>query len=383
MAGILATGIKKEFIGIKDLINRMKIGIVTRPLLANYGGILQNYALQHVLKRLGHEPITIDYVPRYSVYRYIRSFCKTLMLFFVHWKRRPFVSYKAASGRNERVDAFCHKYLALTKRVGSYSSDVVEEYGMEAVITGSDQVWRQKYNRYPGHLEDLFLRFVREPNVKRMAYAASFGIDEWDYSPITTENCRELAQKFTAISVRENSGVDLCKKYLQVYAVTVLDPTLLLNKEDYEQICVDVPSGYTPFVAVYVLDISLRKRRYIDDLVRKTGMPQRYFSAHHNMTLSIEEWLAMFRDAAFVITDSFHGTVFSIIFNKPFLTIGNTSRGMARFFSLLKMFGLQDRLFDVDKMVNIPGKIDWNLVNLKRAELQSASFDFLRLLNEK
>lgn len=361
----------------------MRIGIVTRPLLTNYGGILQNFALQQALRKLGHEPITIDFIPSYSLYRYLRSFCKTLLLWPIPWKRRPFVSYRRAAGRSSVIDNFCKKHITLTERVTCYIPMLVERYGMEAVITGSDQVWRAKYNLYPEYLKDMYLRFVRQSGVKKLAYAASFGIDVWDYSSKMTETCRRLVKEFTAISVREESAIAMCREYLDVEATEVLDPTLLLDKTEYEALCHNIPVDSSSFIAVYILDKSLAKLRYIQKIALQIDLPIKVFSAHHDMTLSIEKWLAMFRDAQYVVTDSFHGTVFSIIFNKPFWSIGNTVRGMARFNSLLALFGLQKRLCTLDMEYNVSSNIDWELVNEKRYLLQKKSFDFLNQLDKR
>ncbi len=360
----------------------MKVGIATRPLLANYGGILQNFALQQALRKLGHDPITIDFIPQYTVYRYIRSLCKTLILWFIPWKRRPFVSYSTMADRNNDVDSFCRKYIVLTNKVHCYKNDLVDIYNMDAVITGSDQVWRAKYNLYPGHLEDMYLKFVHKENVKKLAYAASFGIDEWDYQSDMTIRCSNLAKRFIGISVREKSGVELCDKYLHVRAVTVLDPTLLLEREDYEAVCRKIPRDTSRFIAAYILDLSLSKRQLVEKIANEKGLSVKYFSAHHNIKLSIEEWIAMFRDSDYIVTDSFHGTVFSIIFNKPFMAIGNEGRGLARFHSLLDMFGLQDRICVRDKVQHVQKEIDWSVVNEKRKLMQTHSFDFLRLLND-
>lgn len=359
----------------------MKVGIVTHPLLTNYGGILQNFALQQVLRKLGYDPITIDLVPDYSIYKYMCSLCKTLLLYFIPWKRRSFVSYRSKTRRNAAIESFCQKHIALTERVRRYRPDVVIHYGLQAVIVGSDQVWRARYNRYPGYMEDMFLNFVENPRVKKMAYAASFGIDEWDYTKETTERCRKLVQQFVGISVRERSGVALCDEYLHVKAVHVLDPTLLLEREDYEQICAEVPKDSSRFMAVYILDMSLGKREMVEHFARKKRLAVKYFSAHNNLKLSVEEWLSMFRDAEFVVTDSFHGTVFSIIFNKSFLSIGNSNRGMARFHSLLEMFGLEERLCKVGKELSEKDEeVDWEKVNGRRAEWKVRSLEFLRRL---
>jgi len=355
----------------------MKIGIVTQALLANYGGILQNFALQQALQRLGHDPVTIDFqVPRYSKFRYLLSCCKTALLWFVPGRRRPFTAYPVQR-RNADMEAFVRRSIATTRPVGRYTSDLVDEYGFEAVVTGSDQVWRPIYNAY---LEDMYLRFVVRPGVRKIAYAASFGVDRWEYTPEQTAASRAAASRLDAISVRERSGVELCRNYLGVEAAAVLDPTMLLDRADYERLCTDIPRAETPFMAVYVLEMKPWKRRYIDRIASERHLPIRFFSADRRQTLSIEQWLAMFRDAAFVVTDSFHGSVFSIIFNKPFISIGHGYRGMARFEALLGMFGLKDRLclLEEGRTPPSPGAIDWTAVNRARERMQAESFAFLR-----
>ena len=109
--------------------------------------------------------------------------------------------------------------------------NLLNEKDFDAIIVGSDQVWRTCYNP---QIENAFLDFAKEwKHVRRIAYAPSFGIDEWEYSEEQTQKCRQLVQKFDAVSVREVSGVKLCREYLGVEAKHVLDPTMLLDKEDY------------------------------------------------------------------------------------------------------------------------------------------------------
>lgn len=352
----------------------MKIGIVTQPLLANYGGILQNYALQLVLKRMGHEAITIDYIPKLPIYRYLLSYAKTLVLFFIPGKRRSFTPLKLQ--RSLVLAPFVNKYINKTHIVYKYLSSLVSEYALEGVISGSDQVWRPMFNFY---LEDMFLHFV-QTDVRKIAYAASFGVDNWEYTEKQTRNCSKLAKRFDAISVREDSGVTLCKRYLHVNAVEVLDPTLLLDKEDYENICTETPVCTDAFLASYVLDMTPEKNDFIHKLAMERGLSVRIFSADREATLSIEEWLSMFRDASYIVTDSFHGTVFSIIFNKPFISIGNKERGYSRFQSLLGKFDLQNRLLTVDEFDRIVNdEIKWDEVNNLRKDWQKQSIDFLTL----
>lgn len=357
----------------------MKIGIVTQPLHANYGGILQNYALQQVLKRLGHEPITIDYYWHTSRWIYLLSCIKTLLLYFIPKKRRKFNPYSITK-RTERSlqnERFVRKYISITNPTRKYNNSIIKKYNLDALVTGSDQVWRPMYNPC---LKDMFLGFVKSNDVKKVAYAASFGTDLSEYTETQIKRCRKYAQKLNAISVRESSGVVLCRQYFEVDAIEVLDPTLLLNKEDYMAICESVPLDKNIFLAAYVLDIDDKKKAFIQDIANKLGLSVKFLSADNEATLSIEEWLAMFRDATYVITNSFHGSVFSIIFNKPFISIGNSHRGLSRFHSLLDKFNLYNRLVDETTIANIPyinQEINWTHVNENRNNLKSKSLNFL------
>lgn len=352
----------------------MRIGIVTQPLLDNYGGILQNFALQQVLKRLGHHPVTLDYVSRKSLFRYLWRRC---ILYFFSGKKRSFWAYKKVRKRQGQMEVFVNKYIEVTSPVFRYTSNLVDQYRLEAVITGSDQVWRPSYNKY---LEDMYLRFVIRPDVKKLAYAASFGTEDWEYTSRQRVRCARLAKQFKAVSVRETSGISLCKENLGVDALETLDPTLLLDQEDYIALCREVVSSVSsPFLVAYVLDVTEEKEEFIRNIAQKKGLEVQLFSAGQTASLSMEEWLAMYRDAAYVVTDSFHGTVFSILFNKPFVVLGNVERGMSRFHSLLQKFSLENRLVtDVHDSSFFDDVIDWEKVNRIRTELKTFSIEFIK-----
>lgn len=356
----------------------MRIGIVTQPLQANYGGILQNYALQSVLKDLGHEPLTIDYGNKITIFRYIVSTLRSIVFFFVPNKRRPFAKFCETKHitRKSEFNRFIYKYITKTEDTGKYDPKYIKRYKFEAVITGSDQVWRPQYNE---HIEDMYLRFVRQPGVKKIAYAASFGTEKWEYSARLTQKCKLLASKLDFVSVREASGVGLCRKYLDVDALCVLDPTMLLKALDYESLCEDVPRPALPYIAAYLLDRSNEIDYQLDEMAKRENLDLRIFEADSNSTLSVEQWLAVFRDAKYVVTDSFHGTVFSIVFNKPFVCLGNKSRGNARFDSLLKMLGLESRLLEDGESINnvLHEAIDWYNVNFIIDSRRRESVDYL------
>lgn len=317
----------------------MNISIVTQALLDNYGGLLQNFALQRVLKSMGHSPRTIDYRPLTNFYseflRVFGSWLKTVYLFVFKGIRRDFARFRQPKKRNPIFDSFVSQWIELSAQTSQYSYDQLKNEKCDAVIVGSDQVWRPSMNLC---VEDMYLKFAKDHSLKRIAYAASFGVDEWEYTEKQTRECSALAKMFYSISVREESGVDLCKKNLNVDATWVLDPTLLLKKEDYLKICECVPASSKPYLAAYVLNANDSIRKECERVASEKGLELKFFSADAQATLSVPEWLAMFRDASYVVTDSFHGTVFSIIFGKEFNCIYNETRGKTRFESLLNLY---------------------------------------------
>ena len=353
----------------------MKIGIVTQPLHTNYGGILQNYALQQVLKRMNHDVWTIDYY-KYTWLDWADSVWRVLIHNLLGHKKNYNISPIKRTRLEEPLRSFAKKQMNLTeprtKRIGR---SAVEKYAFDVIVVGSDQVWRPQYNDC---IEDCFLSFISDMNIKRVAYAASFGTDEWEYTSEQTGNCAILAKKFDAISVREKSAVALCEKHLRVNATHVLDPTLLLQVEDYETLCKDIPKREA-FVFAYILD---GKDEIMDDIkafAKSKNLPFIIKSADSTISSddSIEMWISYFRDAAFVITDSFHGTIFSVIFNKDFYVYGNIQRGNSRFCSLLECLGLENRIVEKCGSSECRG-IDWSGVNVKREQLAGFSIEWLR-----
>ena len=310
--------------------------ILTQPLLNNYGCLLQNYAMQYVLQQFGCDCATYDIVLKARFMHYILSSIKTFILFVFPGKRRCFAKFIKPPRRKKISNDFVLKNLKVTKSFSSYSYNVICQNKIDAVVVGSDQVWRPLYNY---NIKDMFLDFCKKKkNLKRIAYAVSFGVDDWEYSPKQTRICSKLAKKFDAISVREESGVKLCKEHLEVDAAWVLDPTLLLKKEDYLPICEEVPVNNEKYLAVYVLDECEKVTAMYEKEAITRGLVVKKFHADSKSILTVPEWLAMFRDASYVVTDSFHGTVFSIIFGKEFKCIYNESRGSSRFESLLILY---------------------------------------------
>lgn len=369
----------------------MKIGILTLPLHTNYGGILQAYALQTVLERMGHEVEVLDKPDQIHrpLWRNAMTFTKRLALKAIG--KQVCLNYQKEYNTRERakrkyVNVFIQKYIR-RRIVDRYEKISPDDY--DAIVVGSDQVWRQKYMPKM-NVKIPFLLFAEGWNIKRIAYAASFGTDVWEYTVENTNAAKLAIQRFDAVSIREHSGVTLCKDYLDYHdAKQVLDPTLLLDRIDYEHIIEESDSTHkiNGSLMCYVLDYTNEKRQYISKCAKVLDMsPFETNSKYEVKGASLEEivqppveqWLRSFRDSSFVITDSFHACVFSILFHKSFVVIGNQSRGLARFDSLLSLFGLEDRMVTENLDVSLCDRpIDWDRVDIKLKELRAYSRSFL------
>ena len=349
----------------------MRIGILTSSIAGNYGGIMQNYALQQVLKLWGHIPITIDHYKPYSRVRWILGRIKGLL------KSSkidvPFPWYGRVGSK--KILRFAFRNIDRTNSVRLITSDIINRNKLDAIIVGSDQVWRLKYN----NIEASFLSFAEGYDLKRIAYSASFGVEQWDYPESLTKRCKELVEKFDAVSVREKSDVELCANNLGIKVTHTLDPTLLLSNDSYVEICKDVPRNPNKYLFAYILDPSFEKQALVEQFAAKRGLSLTMRNAENNLKKddSIESWLACFRDTDFVITDSYHGTLFSIIFNKDFLTINNHGRGQSRFKSILGQLELLDRFTDGCHIVDELVQIDWDRVNKILAKEKSNSLEYL------
>lgn len=376
----------------------MKIGILTQPLHNNYGGLLQAYALQFILKRMGHKAWTVDIPMENAKEGYYFYFINTLSIirrFILRYLfSKPVAVRVWPTEENKRIFSqhtrrFINENIRTTSKIDGMSQlSLLKKYNFDVYIVGSDQVWRPKYS--PG-LPHFFLDFLDDKDpVKRITYAASFGVENWEFTPEQTDICAVLAKKFNAISVREDSAVYLCEKHLGVHATHVLDPTFLLDKGDYITLVEkdNIPE-YKGALISYVLDLTPEKRKIINQASTILGLETSFINklttvdkkeSNDCIFPPVTQWLRGFMDAEFVITDSFHGTVFSIIFNKPFLCIGNEGRGMARFVSMLKIFGLESRVITSLHEINeelIKQSINWISVNAILSKRKAEATRFL------
>lgn len=368
----------------------MKIGILTQPLKTNYGGLLQAFALKKSLNDLKHEVWIVDrdYPKIGTKQKLINQIKRLIPLSNISFSPNEIEN----SVITEHTNYFKEKYIQPTTRKYHNSVEMLElnSFGFNAYVVGSDQVWRPKYSPC---ITDYFLDFVSdECKVKRISYSASYGVDDWEFTEEQTKNCSKLTKKFNAVSVREASGLNLSEKYLGVMATHVLDPTMLLNVDEYIKLIKEEEEELTSEgnLMTYVLDITREKEMFIEEVAKNLNLTPFTVMQKHKLSRKakidnaifppVTKWLKGFFNAKFVITDSFHGCAFAILFNKPFIALGNRKRGIARFTSLLKMFDLEDRLitdhFAFEEDI-VKGEINWERVNEILSKHRSRSLNFL------
>ena len=255
-----------------------------------------------------------------------------------------------------------------------FSSNIkkIENYGIW--IVGSDQVWRSDFiKRNPTF---YFLPFLPD-NIRRkcISYAASFGSASWNLDTQTTSQIKNLINGFEAVSVREKDGVLLCNNLFDIQSTLVPDPTILLYPHDYDNMIhrtiEQFPKDYEgKFIAYYILDMTPEKKKYLEMVQRRFGL--KLINMMHNTILDskcilrrpIEQWLDIVKNAQLIVTDSFHGCVFSIIYNTKFIVLNNSQRGSSRFETLLSTLNLNELMIDEASLNFIPSsQINWKKVN--------------------
>ncbi len=367
------------------MMRSKKICILTQPLWHNYGCLLQAYALQKCLKAMNYEVVTDEFPRRFlSPFDKLKDKSKRMVAYHILGRKtvnpNPFypneTSWKTICSNTskfirERIDI-----VDFFNGNTSPSKEMIDRF--DTFVIGSDQVWRDSY----GRVESYFGDFLQSNDKKIFSYAASFGLSTWQFDGERTENLRELAKKFRSISVREKDAVELCRDNLSIEAQWVLDPTMLLSKEDYISLFKDkFQEKSQGDLMTYILDSSEEKARLIKLVETEKKLNAFTVMAKEKETFpAVEKWLKGFYDSKFVLTDSFHGMVFSIIFEKPFLVILNKKRGTTRFLSLLSALGLEDRLIESAEDFNtelLKREIDYEKIRKKLFVLVDKSKAFL------
>lgn len=349
----------------------MKVGILTFHWSSNYGAVVQAVALSHALEQLGHEPMIVD---RQRVYK---GFLRRL---YHRFSFKHKLSWNKFWLENEQ---YLHKTPQVYLSTQSMQSCIGDNQ-LDAIVVGSDQVWR--WLDVAGY--NYFLDFCERDNCRKISYAASFGFSKWPYGETQTSYVKSLIERFDNISVREESGVRICKDVFAKDATLVLDPTMLHNAEFYVNLF-----GLKPTASDMVVSYTLGDNR--PDLINVRSFALQQGCLHKELFLlksevssdckdscpkvhySLREWLLYILNAKIVVTSSFHATVFSILFHKEFYVLKNQSGGMDRIYTLLACLGLADRVVDNLDEVKY-NKIDYEQVESKLATMRLHSFSYLK-----
>lgn len=365
----------------------MKIAILTHPLMYNYGGILQNYALQQYLLRKGYEVKTINRIPDYShpitiynIYNYVKRVFLHMITFKdinIYWNPNLPIKRSHYNIISKEIKIFTKNHIVSTCEVLDKEIKALDEIEkFDTYIVGSDQVW------HPGCSLLMFLDFCKRDNVRKITYAASAGNQSWvDYDNLRGL-CKELSKSFKALSAREEHLALEASLALERNVDWVLDPSFLLTQKDYD-IMIRPTINYEKRIFSYILDSDEKKCKLELYLSQKLNMPVETGFVFNKKKLvplpSVDNWINAIKTSSFIITDSFHGCVFSIIYHKQFIAIDNIKRGSKRIFSLLKLFNLENRIISnpSEIMDCINNAINYALVEKKLEKRRLFSRAFL------
>lgn len=363
------------------------IAILTFQSSNNYGALLQCYALSKTIESLGCKVSIINLQKEY-----IKDFSH---LDFKIKQKTLVKNYLTNTIFQREFAVFRKKYLSdkFTKSIKRLEGLKTLSDKFDSIVVGSDQVWRQAYTKKT--LSSFYLDFASE-STKKIAYAASFGLDYFEGDIEVEKKVNKLIHKFNAVSVREDTGVEICKNLFNVDATHVLDPVFLLSSTAYEKLIAEKEEESTSkYLAFYLLNPDGFKEQLIAKVLKKYGIDHKIniytndqfnfkrptFSIRKYKFRSFSSWLATIKNADFIVTDSFHGLAFSIIFNKQFICIANELRGASRMKSVLKLLRLEDRLVfegQTDYDLSSLNEINYDLVNEKLDLEKEKSLTYLK-----
>lgn len=357
--------------------NNKKIALLNFPVDNNFGGHLQRYALMKVLHDEGADVVHLNcrsINSRHSTYRRIKCvvkeslrFCKGLIKGKRDIRDLPYLRYLLL--RDPKTDRFYNRYIKHTRKI--YTHKELQAYNnFDAYVVGSDQVWRAPMTAYNYGIDTYFFDYL-PPMAKRYAYGVSLGTSENEFSNEEINRLAEWYKSFQMVSVREKDALSKFQEFGWTIpqAEFVLDPTLLLDKGHYTQLVKSVYTETSPGnMFCYILDEDDEKKQKINQIATNRQLHPFYITLEDNC--SVEQWLRSFLDAEYVVTDSYHGFVFSLIFNKPFYLMYNERRGNVRFESLLQLLQIKGN----------EDWYDWESVNAIIYEEKKKSLNYIKQL---
>lgn len=363
----------------------MKIGQLTFHASHNYGSVLQAYAMAKILQNMGHESEFINLRPQSqkNSYKIIKPTNKGVRLLF------KLVIYPWLKKRYNHYERFINNVLPITKREYSSTEEMCScQFDYDAYVVGGDQIWNPVCQDFE---TAYYLQFLSKNNqAKKVSYSPSVGKTDFDQE--TQKRMAKWIQCFDSISVREKRGADLIQTLTEKKVECVCDPVVLLDKEEWNKLAVK-PKLKKPYILVYFLDNNHGSRNLTEYLRKTTGYEvvifneyiRDFFKPYHKAySASPEEFVGLFMNASLIYTNSFHGTAFATVFERPFITAiapdqeNARNNNDSRKIDYLNMLGLEARLYTT----GIPSKeyllnVDFTEACKRREAFSKDSMDYL------
>ena len=360
----------------------MKVSVITRHAIANYGSLLQAFATQKVLESLGHKCEIVDYIRDDESYRQHE---KTLLKRKEEWNSNPIkralyllMRQPESIAAGKRFEKDRKELLNLSERYTNPETLKDNPPAADVYMTGSDQVWGPVAN---GTYDDAYCLSFAEG--KKVAFAASFGHTEM--TDELKDYFKKWLAKYNSIAVREDSAVEILKE-MGIETSQVLDPTLLLDKDYWKDYL--LPIKKKNYVLVYQLHNDKKLGEYAKKVAKEKGLPLIRVSASYHQRIregkfvwcpKLGEFLSYVNNAECMITDSFHGTAFAINFNTPFVEVLPNNKTGTRNLSILNLTKLTDRVLQDYNDTDLANKeIDFSYANSVIEEQRQHSINVLK-----
>lgn len=354
-------------------MRKKKIGILNFQYSEhNYGAVLQAAALEYTLKKLGYNAEHINFIPMSKI-----SFKGRL--------KKILIKIKVISPRNKGkyqdeivFEDFRNIFLTRSVKIETEKQFRQLSSSYDAIVVGSDQVWRPKMAGKPAV---FFLKYVPK-HVERIAYAVSFGAAQWelDKDDSITKMAKKEAQKFKAISCRESSGLDICNDVFGVSSVHVLDPLLLVDDEFIEKVIENAKPSSSKLV-YYKLGSDEEFREVLTELeITYNSKAKNIYTRDDgsNKYDTVYQWMRNIYDCEVVITDSFHCICLGLRFGKEVIYYPNPERGQARIDDLFKLFSIKKEQKNSGKhLFYVLSHEGADMLELKKSKMRDISRVFI------
>lgn len=360
--------------------NRPSVGLLTWHYYTNYGSMLQAYAMRHIISDLGYNPIFINYRKNYVK----QSFLIRFAWLFLYRLPYSFVS-KHLKRFFYPCDRFIHAYFKQTNVIKNEEDLKLVTRDIRTFICGSDQIWA------PNVFNPVYMLSFVPDESRKISYAASIGLNEIPQDLVT--EYQKYISRFDSVSVRESQGKEILDKHCNISANVVLDPTLMVDISQWKEI--EIPCTITtPYIFCYFLKTDHQYKEAVQKLAKDYGcdiygvsdnpLDSGWMRTFTHNEVGPREFLGLINDAKVVVTDSYHGTIFSLLHHKDFITLerfADTDKVCqnSRIYQLVQYFGIADNIVRLQTNSSLSVcHVNYNYFESQLKKLRKSSLEFLK-----